>query len=105
MTTSTWAPRVPHENRKAAYEHLRGAHLNAVYEPSLEDHVAVLDWPHQRIEHYQDRTTPVAGGGLGRTLAVARGPDGRHRPGHGDRRRGHAAAGALRVRQYNAARR
>jgi hypothetical protein len=52
MTTSTWALRVPHEDRKAAYEHLRAAHLNAV-RASLEDHVAALEWPHQRIEHYQ----------------------------------------------------
>jgi phenylacetate-CoA ligase len=44
--------RVPHENQKTAYEHLRAAHLNAV-RASLEDHVARLDWPRERIEHYR----------------------------------------------------
>ena len=43
---------MPHEDRKAAYEHLRAAHLNAV-RASLEDHVARLEWPRQRIERYQ----------------------------------------------------
>ena len=44
--------RVPHEDPKAAYEQLRAAHLNAV-RASLEDHVARLDWPQQRIERYR----------------------------------------------------
>ena len=44
--------RVPHEDLKAAYEHLRAAHLNAV-RASLEDHVARLEWPRKRIEHYR----------------------------------------------------
>jgi phenylacetate-coenzyme A ligase PaaK-like adenylate-forming protein len=44
--------RVPHEDEKAAYEHLRAAHLNAV-RASLEDHVARLEWPRERIEHYR----------------------------------------------------
>ncbi|MEU7869873.1 hypothetical protein [Dactylosporangium sp. NPDC049140] len=43
---------MPHEARKAAYEHLRAAHLNAV-RASLEDHVARLEWPRQRIERYR----------------------------------------------------
>ena len=43
---------MPHEDPKAAYEHLRTAHLNAV-RASLEDHVARLDWPQQRIERYR----------------------------------------------------
>jgi phenylacetate-CoA ligase len=43
---------VRHEDPKAAYEHPRAAHLNAV-RASLEDHVARLEWPHQRIEHYR----------------------------------------------------
>jgi phenylacetate-coenzyme A ligase PaaK-like adenylate-forming protein len=40
------------EDSKAAYERLRAAHLNAV-RASLEDHVARLDWPRERIERYQ----------------------------------------------------
>jgi phenylacetate-CoA ligase len=44
--------RVPHDDEKAAYEHLRAAHLNAV-RASLEDHVARLEWPRERIEHYR----------------------------------------------------
>ena len=44
--------RVPHEDEKAAYERLRAAHVNAV-RASLEDHVARLEWPRERIEHYQ----------------------------------------------------
>jgi phenylacetate-CoA ligase len=44
--------RVPHDDLKAAYEHLRAAHLNAV-RASLEDHVARLEWPRKRIEHYR----------------------------------------------------
>ena len=44
--------RVPHEDPKAAYEHLRAAHLHAA-RASLEDHVARLEWPRQRIERYQ----------------------------------------------------
>ncbi len=43
---------MPHEDPKAAYEQLRAAHLNAV-RASLEDHVARLDWPQQRIENYR----------------------------------------------------
>ncbi len=44
--------RVPHEDPKAVYKHLRAAHLHAV-RASLEDHVARLEWPRQRIERYQ----------------------------------------------------
>src|SRR4029453_8497263 len=44
--------RVPHEDEKAAYQHLRAAHLNAV-RASLEDHVARLEWPRDRIERYR----------------------------------------------------
>src|SRR5215831_10671296 len=44
--------RMPDEEQKAAYERLRAAHLNAV-QAALEDHVARLDWPHQRVEEYQ----------------------------------------------------
>jgi phenylacetate-CoA ligase len=44
--------RVAHEDPKAAYARLRAAHLSAV-RASLEDHVARLDWPRQRIEQYQ----------------------------------------------------
>ena len=40
------------DDPKAAYDHLRAAHLNAV-RASLEDHVARLEWPHQRIKHYR----------------------------------------------------
>ena len=43
---------MPHEDPKAAYEQLRAAHLNAV-RASLEDHVARLDWPQQRIANYR----------------------------------------------------
>ena len=38
---------------RAAYERLRAAHLNAV-RASLEDHVARLDWPRERIEQYRN---------------------------------------------------
>ena len=44
--------RVPHTDEKAAYEHLRVAHVNAV-RASLEDHVARLEWPRDRIERYR----------------------------------------------------
>jgi phenylacetate-CoA ligase len=44
--------RVRHENEKAAYEQLRAAHLNSV-QASLEDHVARLEWPPERIEYYR----------------------------------------------------
>jgi phenylacetate-coenzyme A ligase PaaK-like adenylate-forming protein len=44
--------RVPDEDPKAAYDRLRSAHLNAV-RASLEDHVARLEWPRERIKHYQ----------------------------------------------------
>ena len=43
---------VAREDRRAAYERLRAAHLNAV-RGSLEDHVARLDWPRERIERYR----------------------------------------------------
>jgi phenylacetate-CoA ligase len=43
---------VPDEDLRAAYECLRAAHLNAV-RASLEDHVARLEWSHERIERYQ----------------------------------------------------
>lgn len=43
---------VPTEDWKAAYAHLRAAHLSAV-RASLEDHVARLAWPRERIERYQ----------------------------------------------------
>jgi hypothetical protein len=43
---------MPPEDPKAAYDRLRAAHLSAVL-ASVEDHVARLDWPHQRIEDYQ----------------------------------------------------
>jgi phenylacetate-coenzyme A ligase PaaK-like adenylate-forming protein len=43
---------VAHEDEKATYEHLRASHLNAV-RASLEDHVARLEWPRERIGHYQ----------------------------------------------------
>jgi phenylacetate-CoA ligase len=43
---------VPGEDPKSAYEHLRAAQLNAV-RASLEDHVARLEWPRERIEGYQ----------------------------------------------------
>jgi phenylacetate-CoA ligase len=43
---------VSYEDRKAAYKRLRAAHLSAV-RASLEDHLARLDWPPQRIEHYR----------------------------------------------------
>ena len=43
---------MPHEEEKAAYEHLRAAHLSEV-RASLEDHVARLDWPRERIEQYR----------------------------------------------------
>ena len=37
---------------KASYDRLRAAHLGAV-RAALEDHVARLDWPRERIERYQ----------------------------------------------------
>ncbi|HME04485.1 MAG TPA: hypothetical protein VKG38_15805 [Solirubrobacteraceae bacterium] len=37
---------------RAAYERMRGAHLSAV-QAALEDHIARLDWPRERIERYQ----------------------------------------------------
>ena len=40
------------EDDRRAYERLRAAHLNAV-RASLEDHVARLDWPRDRIELHQ----------------------------------------------------
>jgi len=40
------------DDGKAAYERLRAAHLGAV-RASLEDHVARLDWPPERIERYR----------------------------------------------------
>ncbi len=43
---------VPHEDPKAAYERLRAAQLSAV-RASLEDHVARLDWPRERVERYR----------------------------------------------------
>ena len=43
---------MPHEDSKAAYEQLRAAHLECGT-GLLEDHVARLDWPHQRIEDYR----------------------------------------------------
>src|SRR5262245_6956117 len=44
--------RVPYEDSKAAYDHLRAAHLNAV-RASLDDHVARPGWPRERIERYR----------------------------------------------------
>jgi phenylacetate-coenzyme A ligase PaaK-like adenylate-forming protein len=44
--------RVAHEDEKATYEPLRASHLNAV-RASLEDHVARLEWPRERIGRYQ----------------------------------------------------
>jgi phenylacetate-coenzyme A ligase PaaK-like adenylate-forming protein len=41
-----------HADAKAAYGRLRAAHVTAV-RAALEDHVARLDWPHERIERYQ----------------------------------------------------
>jgi phenylacetate-CoA ligase len=43
---------VTDRDSKAAYQRLRAAHLSAV-RATLEDHVARLDWPRQRIEAYQ----------------------------------------------------
>ncbi|MEU6642291.1 phenylacetate--CoA ligase family protein [Saccharomonospora sp. NPDC046836] len=43
---------MPPGDRKAAYERLRAAHLSAV-RAALEDHVARLAWPRDRIERYQ----------------------------------------------------
>jgi len=43
---------VSRDDGKAAYERLRAAHLGAV-RASLEDHVARLDWPPERIERYR----------------------------------------------------
>jgi len=43
---------VPDDDPKVAYAQLRVAHLNAV-RASLEDHVARLEWPRERIERYQ----------------------------------------------------
>jgi phenylacetate-CoA ligase len=44
--------RVSHDNPKAAYERLHAAHLSAVG-AALEDHVARLEWPRERIERYR----------------------------------------------------
>ena len=41
-----------HADAKAAYGRLRAAHVTAV-RAALEDHVARLDWPRERIERYQ----------------------------------------------------
>lgn len=38
---------------KAAYERLRAAHLSTV-QAALEDHIARLEWPRERIERYRD---------------------------------------------------
>lgn len=43
---------VSHQAGRAAYERLRASHLDAV-RASLEDHVARLDWPRERIERYR----------------------------------------------------
>ncbi|OHV45049.1 AMP-dependent synthetase [Parafrankia soli] len=43
---------VPREDPKAAYQRLRAAHLSAV-QAAIEDHVARLAWPRQRIERYR----------------------------------------------------
>ena len=43
---------MPRDDGKAAYERMRAAHLAAV-RASLEDHVARLDWPPERIERYR----------------------------------------------------
>jgi phenylacetate-CoA ligase len=40
------------EDPRAAYERLRGAHLDAV-RAALEDHVTRLEWPQERIERYR----------------------------------------------------
>lgn len=39
---------------RAAYGRMRTAHLHAV-RAALEDHIARLDWPRERIEHYRDQ--------------------------------------------------
>ena len=39
---------------RAAYGRLRAAHLHAV-RAALEDHLARLDWPRERIEYYRDQ--------------------------------------------------
>ncbi|MGA8114952.1 MAG: hypothetical protein WCA46_14900 [Actinocatenispora sp.] len=44
----------PTSDAKAAYGRLRAGHLNAV-RAALEDHVARLDWPRERIERYQEQ--------------------------------------------------
>ena len=44
--------RVPQEDPKASYEHLRAAHLNAV-RAALEDHVARMEWSQEQIERYR----------------------------------------------------
>ena len=79
------------DDPKAAYERLRAAHLTAV-RASLEDHVARLDWPHQRIERYQTERLRSLLAYAREPLALPRRPDGQHRPGHSDHRRPHAAA-------------
>jgi len=38
---------------RATYERLRAAHLSTV-QAALEDHIARLEWPRQRIERYRD---------------------------------------------------
>jgi phenylacetate-CoA ligase len=38
---------------RSAYERLRAAHLSLV-QAALEDHIARLDWPQERIERYRD---------------------------------------------------
>ncbi|HUK73684.1 MAG TPA: hypothetical protein VLW50_33900 [Streptosporangiaceae bacterium] len=38
---------------RAAYGRLRAAHLSAV-QAALEDHIARLSWPRERMEHYRD---------------------------------------------------
>ena len=52
MPTGTHTVGVFPEDQKAPYERLRAAHLGAV-RASLEDHVARLAWPRERIERYQ----------------------------------------------------
>jgi phenylacetate-coenzyme A ligase PaaK-like adenylate-forming protein len=43
---------VPDQDARSEYQRLRAAHVNAV-RASLEDHVARLDWPRERIERYR----------------------------------------------------
>jgi phenylacetate-CoA ligase len=64
--------RVSHEDEKAAYQHLRAAHLNAVG-ASLEDHVGRLEWPRERIERPDESATRTLATGLaGRTFPFIR---------------------------------